>query len=82
MRNEIKTSFDKRDVIVLIDRKNEKKFVFQTFIKNVDIFEFEYILIVIRVIDDHKIYELLITKCTLFASSLNLRFWSMNDKAD
>ena len=56
LRNEIKTSFDKRDVIVLIDTKNEKIFVLQTFIKNVDILESEYVSIMMRVIDDHKIF--------------------------
>ena len=56
LRNEIETSFNKRDVIVLIDTKNEKIFVSQTFIKNVDIFESEYVSIIMRVIDDHKIF--------------------------
>ena len=56
LRDEIETSFDKRDVIALIDTRDEKIFVSQTFIKNVDILEFEYVSIMMRVIDDHKIF--------------------------
>ena len=43
-------------MIVLININNEKIFVSQSFIKNAQIFEFKYAIIMMRVINDYKIF--------------------------
>ena len=53
LKNEIITLNDKREMIVLMNIDNEKIFISQFFIKETQIFEFEYILITIRIIDDY-----------------------------
>ena len=43
-------------MIILININNEKIFISQFFIKNVQIFEFKYAIIMMRAIDDYKIF--------------------------
>ena len=55
LKNEIFTQRDKHEMIVLINTNNEKIFVSQSFVKNAQIPEFKYAIIMMRVINDHKI---------------------------
>ena len=57
LKNEIITLNDKREMIVLINIDNEKIFMSQSFIKETQIFEFKYVLIMIRVINDYRIFS-------------------------
>ena len=43
-------------MITLININNEKIFISQSFIKNTQILEFKYATIMMRVIDDYKIF--------------------------
>ena len=56
LKNEIFTQRDKYEMITLININNEKIFISQSFIKNAQIFEFEHTIIIMRVINDYKIF--------------------------
>ena len=56
LKDEIFTQRDKYEIIILININNEKIFISQSFIKNAQIFEFKYAIIMMRVIDDYKIF--------------------------
>ena len=56
LKNEIFTQRDKHEVIILININNEKIFMSQSFIKNAQISELKYTIIMMRVIDDYKIF--------------------------
>ena len=56
LKNEIFTQRDKHEVITLININNEKIFISQSFVKNAQIFEFKYAIIMMRAIDDYKIF--------------------------
>ena len=43
-------------MIILININNEKIFISQSFIKNAQIFKFKYTIIMMRVINDYKIF--------------------------
>ena len=55
LKDEIFTQQSKHEIIILININNEKIFISQFFIKNAQIFEFKYAIIIMRVINDHKI---------------------------
>ena len=55
LKNEIFTQRNKHEMIALININNEKIFISQSFIKNAQIPELKHTIIIIRVIDDHKI---------------------------
>ena len=55
LRDEIITLNDKCEMIVLINIDNKKIFISQSFIKETQISEFEYVLIMVRVINDYRI---------------------------
>ena len=55
LKNEIITLNDKCEIIVLINIDNEKIFISQFFIKETQILKFKYVLITMRVINDHQI---------------------------
>ena len=57
LKNEIITSNDKREMIILINIDNEKIFISQSFIKETQIFEFKYVLTTMRVIDNYQIFS-------------------------
>ena len=44
-------------MIILININNEKIFISQSFIKNAQIFEFKYTIIIMRAINDYKIFS-------------------------
>ena len=56
LKNEIFTQRNKYEIIILININNEKIFVSQSFVKNAQIFELKYMIIMMRVINDHKIF--------------------------
>ena len=55
LRDEIITLNNKRKIIILININNEKIFISQSFIKKTQIFEFKYVLTIMRVINDRRI---------------------------
>ena len=57
LKNEIFTQRNKHERITLININNEKIFMSQSFIKNAQILEFKYTIIMMRVIDDYKIFS-------------------------
>ena len=56
LKNEMFTQRNKHKIIILINTNNEKIFISQSFIKNAQIFEFKYTIIMMRAIDDYKIF--------------------------
>ena len=56
LKNEIFTQRDKHEMIILININNEKIFVSQSFVKNAQISESKHTIIIIRVINDYKIF--------------------------
>ena len=56
LKSEIFTQRSKHEIITLININNEKNFMSQFFIKNAQIPESEYATIIIRAIDDYKIF--------------------------
>ena len=56
LKNEIIISNNKRKIIVLINIDNKKIFISQSFIKKTQIFKFKYVLIIMRVINNHRIF--------------------------
>ena len=56
LKNEIITLNNKREIIVLMNINNETFFILQSFIKKTQIFEFKYMLIIMRVINNHRIF--------------------------
>ena len=56
LKDEIFTQRDKYEIIILININNNKNFMSQSFVKNAQILEFKYAIIIMRVIDDHKIF--------------------------
>ena len=71
LKNEIFTQRSKYKIIILININNEKIFMSQSFIKNAQILEFEYAIIIIRVIDDYRI---------LFYDVHNLAFFFVDNE--
>ena len=57
LKNEIITLNNKRKMIVLMNIDNEKIFISQSFIKKTQIFEFKYVLIMMRVINNYRIFS-------------------------
>ena len=57
LKNEIIISNNKREMITLMNINNEKIFVSQSFIKKTQILKFKYVLIMMRVIDNHHIFS-------------------------
>ena len=57
LKNEIIILNNKREIIILINIDNEKIFISKSFIKKTQILEFKYMLIMIRVINDHRIFS-------------------------
>ena len=47
---------NKREINVIINIDNEKIFISQSFIKETQNFEFEYVLIIMRVINNYRIF--------------------------
>ena len=56
LKNEIFTQRNKYEMIILININDKKIFMSQFFIKNAQILEFKYTIIMMRVIDDYKIF--------------------------
>ena len=56
LKNEIFTQRDKHEMITLININNKKIFISQSFVKNAQILEFKHTIIMMRVIDDYKIF--------------------------
>ena len=57
LRDEIITLNSKREIIALINIDNEKIFISQFFIKKTQIFKFKYMLIMMRVINNYRIFS-------------------------
>ena len=71
LKDEIFTQRDKHEIIILININNEKIFISQSFIKNAQIFQLKYTIIIMRAINDHKI---------LFYNIYNLVFFLIDNK--
>ena len=57
LKDEIIMLNDKREIIILMNINNEKIFISQFFIKKTQIFEFEYVLIIMCVINNYYIFS-------------------------
>ena len=57
LKDEIITLNNKREIIILINIDNEKIFISQFFIKKTQIFKFKYVLIMMRIINNYRIFS-------------------------
>ena len=71
LKNKIITLNNKREIIILININNKKFFISQSFIKKTQIFEFKYVLIMMRVINNYRIFSY---------KTYNLTFYLVNNR--
>ena len=57
LKNEIIILNNKREITALMNIDNKKIFISQSFIKKTQIFEFKYVLITMRIINDYRIFS-------------------------
>ena len=56
LKNEIIISNNKREIIILTNIDNEKIFISQSFIKKTQIFKSKYVLIIMRIINNYRVF--------------------------